>query len=46
MTRLDEIVREMTRPPRAPVSFHVIGIFVAAIAVLLLLGWTSGTLKL
>jgi hypothetical protein len=44
MTPLDEVMKELRRD-RAPLSIGVIGIFVVAIAVLLVLGWTSGTLK-
>ncbi|WP_338504853.1 hypothetical protein V6R86_12355 [Sphingomonas kaistensis] len=41
----EEIAKELRRP-RAPLSVGVIGIFVMAIAVLIMLGLTSGTSKL
>ena len=40
----EEIAKEMRRGPPVPVSAVVIGMLVVAITVLLMLGWTSGTL--
>ena len=44
MTPLDQVMKELRRP-RAPVSAVVIGLFVVAITVLIMIGLTSGTPK-